>query len=216
MATKTDKYELRKKEDNDFYNIDDFNDNMDKIETALTEFDDSGSADGITSFTDMLTKLVTGNKLAVTLRNLKAGLQFVLHAGSIVNNCVTDNAKLPLSAAQGKALQDAIAKLNSELSWKSFANGVSSVDISSLSWKAIHVFIIVNSNNHVTFSIPLVYPLVRASGNEFRFYNFGMYFNSGTYVGGRIGVSIQRIYIDSVLLNGQEVKESSHMWVSYR
>lgn len=105
---------------------------------------------------------------------------------------------------------------NSELSWKSFANGVSSVDISSLSWKAIHVFIIVNSNNHVTFSIPLVYPLVRASGNEFRFYNFGMYFNSGTYVGGRIGVSIQRIYIDSVLLNGQEVKESSHMWVSYR
>ena len=115
MATKTDKYELRKKEDNDFYNIDDFNDNMDKIETALTEFDDSGSADGITSFTDMLTKLVTGNKLAVTLRNLKAGLQFVLHAGSIVNNCVTDNAKLPLSAAQGKALQDAITKLNSDL-----------------------------------------------------------------------------------------------------
>lgn len=112
MATKTDKYELRKKEDNDFYNIDDFNDNMDKIETALTEFDDSGSADGITSFTDMLTKLVTGNKLAVTLRNLKAGLQFVLHAGSIVNNCVTDNAKLPLAAAQGKALQDAITKLN--------------------------------------------------------------------------------------------------------
>ena len=111
---------------------------------------------------------------------------------------------------------NAITQLNSELSWKSFANGVSSVDISSLSWKAIHVFIIVNSNNHVTFSIPLVYPLVRASGNEFRFYNFGMYFNSGTYVGGRIGVSIQRIYIDSVLLNGQEVKESSHMWVSYR
>ena len=118
MATKTDKYELRKKEDNDFYNIDDFNDNMDKIETALTEFDDSGSADGITSFTDMLTKLVTGNKLAVTLRNLKAGLQFVLHAGSIVNNCVTDNAKLPLSAAQGKVLQDAIAKLNSDLGVK--------------------------------------------------------------------------------------------------
>ena len=111
MATKTDKYELRKKEDNDFYNIDDFNDNMDKIETALTEFDDSGSADGITSFTDMLTKLVTGNKLAVTLRNLKAGLRFVLHAGSIVNNCVTDNAKLPLSAAQGKALQDAITEV---------------------------------------------------------------------------------------------------------
>ena len=115
MATKTSKYELQKKEDNDFYNIEDLNANWDKVENALTEFDDSGTAEGITSFTDMLAKLVTGNKLAVTLRNLKAGLQFVLHTGSIVNNCVTDNAKLPLSAAQGKALQDAITKLNSDL-----------------------------------------------------------------------------------------------------
>ena len=115
MATKTSKYELQKKEDNDFYNIEDLNANWDKVENALTEFDDSGTAEGITSFTDMLAKLVTGNKLAVTLRNLKAGLQFVLHTGSIVNNCVTDNAKLPLSAAQGKALQDAITKLNGDL-----------------------------------------------------------------------------------------------------
>lgn len=114
MATKTPKYELQKKEDNDFYNIEDINANWDKVENALTEFDDSGTAEGITSFTDMLAKLVTGNKLAVTLRNLKAGLQFVLHTGSIVNNCVTDNAKLPLSAAQGKVLQDAITKLNGE------------------------------------------------------------------------------------------------------
>ena len=115
MATKTPKYELQKKEDNDFYNIEDLNANWDKVENALTEFDDSGTAEGITSFTDMLAKLVTGNKLAVTLRNLKAGLQFVLHTGSIVNNCVTDNAKLPLSAAQGKVLQDAITKLNGDL-----------------------------------------------------------------------------------------------------
>lgn len=108
MATKTPKYELQKKEDNDFYNIEDLNANWDKVENALTEFDDSGTAEGITSFTDMLAKLVTGNKLAVTLRNLKAGLQFVLHTGSIVNNCVTDNAKLPLSAAQGKVLSTTI------------------------------------------------------------------------------------------------------------
>ena len=32
----------------------------------------------------------------------------------IVNNCVTDNAKLPLSAAQGKALMDLYTKLNSD------------------------------------------------------------------------------------------------------
>ena len=112
---KTTKYEFGKPEQNDFYDINVHNNNMDEIERALTEFDDSGKAEGITSFTDMFTKLATGNKLAVTLRNLKAGLQFCLHVGSIVNNCVTDNARLPLSAAQGKVLMDAVTKLNSDL-----------------------------------------------------------------------------------------------------
>ena len=115
MATKTENYELRKKEENDFYNIEDFNNNMDTLEKALTEFDDSGTAEGVTSFPEMLTKLVTGNKLAITLKNLKAGLQFVLHAGSIVNNCVTDNANLPVSAAMAKSLQDQINQANSNL-----------------------------------------------------------------------------------------------------
>mgnify|MGYP000379350762 CR=1 FL=1 len=115
MATKTEIYELRKKEENDFYNVEDFNNNMDALETALTEFDDTGKAEGVTSFPEMLTKLVTGNKLAVTLKNLKAGLQFVLHAGSIVNNCVTDNANLPVSAAMAKSLQDQINQANSDL-----------------------------------------------------------------------------------------------------
>ena len=114
---KTTKYEFGKPEQNDFYDINVHNNNMDEIERALTEFDDSGKAEGITSFTDMFTKLATGNKLAVTLRNLKAGLQFCLHVGSIVNNCVTDNARLPLSAAQGKVLMDAVTKLNSDLSF---------------------------------------------------------------------------------------------------
>jgi len=118
MATKTEIYELRKKEENDFYNIEDFNNNMDTLEKALTEFDDSGTAEGVTSFPEMLTKLVTGNKLAITLKNLKAGLQFVLHAGSIVNNCVTDNANLPVSAAMAKSLQDQINQANSNINDK--------------------------------------------------------------------------------------------------
>ena len=109
---KTPKYEFGKPDQNDFYDVDVFNNNMEKVETAMTEFDDTGTVAEIKSFPEMLTKLVTGNKLAVTLRNLKAGLQFVLHAGSIVNNCVTDNPNLPLSAAQGKALMDAITVLN--------------------------------------------------------------------------------------------------------
>ena len=124
---KTTKYEFGKPEQNDFYDINVHNNNMDKIERALTEFDDSGKAEGITSFTDMFTKLATGNKLAVTLRNLKAGLQFCLHVGSIVNNCVTDNARLPLSAAQGKVLMDAVTKLNSEIGY------IQNYDIDTLS-----------------------------------------------------------------------------------
>ena len=109
---KTPKYEFGKPDQNDFYDVDVFNNNMEKVETAMTEFDDTGTVAEIKSFPEMLTKLVTGNKLAVTLRNLKAGLQFVLHAGSIVNNCVTDNPNLPLSAAQGKALMDLYNVLN--------------------------------------------------------------------------------------------------------
>lgn len=115
MAKNTPNYEFEKPEQNDFYDVDVQNRNWDKAETALTEFDDSGSVDEIKSFPDFLKKFVTGNKLAVTMRNLKAGMQFVLHAGQIVNNCVTDNAGLPLSAAQGKALMDKYTQLYSDL-----------------------------------------------------------------------------------------------------
>ena len=115
MAKNTPNYEFEKPEQNDFYDVDVQNRNWDKAETALTEFDDSGSVDEIKSFPDFLKKFVTGNKLAVTMRNLKAGMQFVLHAGQIVNNCVTDNAGLPLSAAQGKALMDKYTQLYSDM-----------------------------------------------------------------------------------------------------
>ena len=115
MATKTSNYEFNKPEQNDFYDVDVQNENWDKLDKELSEFDDSGATEDIKSFPDFLTKFVTGNKVAVTLRNLKAGLQFVLHAGQIVNNCVTDNAGLPLSAAQGKALMDKYTQLYSDL-----------------------------------------------------------------------------------------------------
>ena len=115
MATKTSNYEFNKPEQNDFYDVDVQNENWDKLDKELSEFDDSGATEDIKSFPDFLTKFVTGNKVAVTLRNLKAGLQFVLHTGQIVNNCVTDNAGLPLSAAQGKVLKDLYTQLYSDL-----------------------------------------------------------------------------------------------------
>ena len=116
MATKTSNYEFNKPEQNDFYDVDVQNENWDKLDKELSEFDDSGATEDIKSFPDFLTKFVTGNKVAVTLRNLKAGLQFVLHAGQIVNNCMTDNTGLPLSAAQGKVLKDLIDTTNNNLS----------------------------------------------------------------------------------------------------
>lgn len=116
MATKTSNYEFNKPEQNDFYDVDVQNENGDKLDKELSEFDDSGATEDIKSFPDFLTKFVTGNKVAVTLRNLKAGLQFVLHAGQIVNNCMTDNTGLPLSAAQGKVLKDLIDTTNNNLS----------------------------------------------------------------------------------------------------
>lgn len=118
MATKTSNYEFNKPEQNDFYDVDVQNENWDKVDEELSEFDDSGVTEDIKSFPDFLSKFVTGNKVAITLRNLKAGLQFVLHAGQIVNNCVTDNTGLPLSAAQGKALKDLIDTTNNNLSNK--------------------------------------------------------------------------------------------------
>ena len=115
MATKTSNYEFNKPEQNDFYDVDVQNENWDKVDEELSEFDDSGVTEDIKSFPDFLSKFVTGNKVAITLRNLKAGLQFVLHDGQIVNNGVTDNAGLPLSAAQGKALMDKYTQLYSDL-----------------------------------------------------------------------------------------------------
>lgn len=133
MATKTSNYEFNKPKQNDFYDVDVQNENWDKVDEELSEFDDSGVTEDIKSFPDFLSKFVTGNKVAITLRNLKAGLQFVLHAGQIVNNCVTDNTGLPLSAAQGKALKDLIDTTNNNLSNKadktSLSNYVSKDDL---------------------------------------------------------------------------------------
>lgn len=58
-------------------------------------------------------------------KNLKASLLLV---GSIVNNCVTNNAKLPLSAAQGKALMDLYTTLNSDLEYQ-YREGVSCLSL---------------------------------------------------------------------------------------
>ena len=90
----------------------DFNAFKESVETP--EFDDSGTVEGISSFPSFLETMKSKMNFFQFFRNLKAGLQFVLHAGQIVNNCVTDNAGLLLSAAQGKVLKDLYTQWYSE------------------------------------------------------------------------------------------------------
>ena len=87
---------------------------QDIMDIESPEFDDSGTVEGISSFPSFLETMKSKMNFFQFFRNLKAGLQFVLHAGQIVNNCVTDNAGLPLSAAQGKVLKDLYTQLYSD------------------------------------------------------------------------------------------------------
>lgn len=91
---------------------------QDIMDIESPEFDDSGTVEGISSFPSFLETMKSKMNFFQFFRNLKAGLQFVLHAGQIVNNCVTDNAGLPLSAAQGKILKDLYTQLYSDMGKK--------------------------------------------------------------------------------------------------
>ena len=120
----TTNMKLKKPVENEYISIEIINENMDIIDTGMKEisdsvdapvFDDSGSVVGITNKTTLLASLVSKMSLVKFLRNVKAGFKLVSFVGDIVNNCVTDNANLPLSAAQGKALMDLYTVLNTKI-----------------------------------------------------------------------------------------------------
>ena len=89
---------------------------QDIMDIEQPEFDDSGTVSGIDSFPAFLNKTKSKMNIFQWYRDFKAGMQFVLHAGQIVNNCVSSDADKPLAAAQGKALQDQLTKLYSDMS----------------------------------------------------------------------------------------------------
>ncbi|RGY97279.1 hypothetical protein [Clostridium sp. AM58-1XD] len=120
---------LKKPEGTDPVDVQDFNDNADVLDTAIG---DKVSKTGdianttISSFTPSTASYpipVAGDtakisfgkikKFCEDIRNTATGACYI---GQIVNNCVTNNAKLPLSAAQGKVLMDLYTQLNSDLS----------------------------------------------------------------------------------------------------
>lgn len=125
----TPNYKLKKPEGADPVDIQDFNDNADLIDAALKKKAESSGGDisGMTVKTldDITTEFpvpVAGESTKTFLGKVKKffsdtknWMTGVCLIGQIVNNCVTNNAKLPLSAAQGKVLMDLYNVLNTNL-----------------------------------------------------------------------------------------------------
>ena len=123
----TTHYNLKKPDYTDFADIQDINDNMDTIDGKLAapdgdgrdqtvSFTDADLDTGITSFPTFLSKIASGMKLAKFLRDFKAGMGYVLHTGSLINNATCTESGKALDARMGKTLQDQITSLNDSLS----------------------------------------------------------------------------------------------------
>lgn len=76
------------------------------LETITTEFPVPVAGESTKTFLGKVKKFFEDTK------NWMTGVCLI---GQIVNNCVTDNAKLPLSAAQGKVLMDLYTVLNTKI-----------------------------------------------------------------------------------------------------
>lgn len=128
----TPNYNLKKPEETDPIDILDLNDNADIIdaefkkrpvasggdvsemtvktlETTTTEFPVPVAGESTKTFLGKVKKFFEDTK------NWMTGVCLI---GQIVNNCVTNNAKLPLSAAQGKVLMDLYTVLNTKIDKK--------------------------------------------------------------------------------------------------
>ena len=121
MATNTTNYGFKKPDESDFYDVADQNKNWDLADEALKNldtptFEDYTGSTAVPSATDAIDQIKSKGKRGTLLSNIKAAFKGACLIGHIVNNCVTDNAGLPLSAAQGKVLKDLYTQLYSDLS----------------------------------------------------------------------------------------------------
>ena len=126
MATNTTNYGFKKPDESDFYDVADQNKNWDLADEALKNldtptFEDYTGSTAVPSATDAIDQIKSKGKLGTLLSNIKAAFKGACLIGHIVNNCVTDNAGLPLSAAQGKVLKDLCTQLYSDLTKINFS-----------------------------------------------------------------------------------------------
>ena len=167
----TPNYKLKKPEGTDPVDIQDFNDNADLIDAALKKKAESSGGDisGMTVKTldDITTEFpvpVAGESTKTFLGKVKKffsdtknWMTGVCLIGQIVNNCVTNNAKLPLSAAQGKVLMDLYNVLNTNLIGNGIVSPYSGNATINTDWVSAGtvVYKVVNGTCFVDFDITL-------------------------------------------------------------
>ena len=123
MATNTTNYSFKKPDESDFYDVQDQNGNWDMADEALKSldtptFEDYTGSTPVPAANTAIDGIKSKTKLSALMSNIKAAFKGACLIGHIVNNCVTNNPNLPLSAAQGKVLMDLYTQLNGD--WRAF------------------------------------------------------------------------------------------------
>lgn len=226
----TTHYNLKKPDYTDFADIQDINDNMDTIDTELAaptgdgrdqtvSFTDADLDSGITSFPNFLTKIVSGMKLAKFLRDFKAGMAYVLHTGSLINNATCTESGKALDARMGKTLQDQITSLNNSLPIIVYAGSVVNDSITIPSrWAIIYVnvWIANNSSRGITFTILRGF---MSTGNGYTYRN-GYFESTANCALCEVGVVFNSdgsitLRLNKAFLGGTDYVSTSSLSVSY-
>lgn len=120
MADKTANYKLVKPDENDFYDINVFNDNADVLDKEIhkldvPEFEDyTGEETVVPSAEEALQSMVKGKKLMELLGSMKAFCKGVVTIGKLANRFDVVEEGYALDARAGKTLFDQVAQLNSD------------------------------------------------------------------------------------------------------
>ncbi|UWO77488.1 hypothetical protein [Enterocloster asparagiformis] len=121
------------------------------------EFDDSGTVEGITSFPEFLSTVVKRMNPIAFYKNFKAGMKYVLHTGSLINNGLcTETGKYAADATQlnpniANTLAWQVAKVNSDF-------GDLSTDLSNVHTELnpIKSYYVNNINNNIVNKVNIV------------------------------------------------------------
>lgn len=79
------------------------------------EFDDSGTSEGISSFTDFMNSIKSKMNICQFFRNFKSGLKFIVHTGMIVDNYATKEKGFLPDATLVTALKEQLDEQNNNL-----------------------------------------------------------------------------------------------------